>query len=212
MILGVTLARGGSQSIIKKNIAYCAGQPLLVWTIEAAQASKLIDRYVISTEDSAIKIIAEKHGAEVLDRPEELSLDYTNRFEVIEHIAKELQLDPDDLIVMLQATSPIRKPGMIDSCIREFRQRKYDTMATGFLCKIEGPWNQLHHFGKHRQETVPYFYDDGNVTIWRAELPLNGIEYTDNLGMKVISKIENIDINDEIDLYIAGKILESPFR
>lgn len=208
MILGVTLARGGSKGVIKKNIALCAGKPLLVWTIEAAQNSKLIDRYVVSTEDHAVRQVAERHGAEVLIRPDELSYDYVNRFQVIEHIAKT-ETEPGDIIVMLQCTSPIRKPGMIDSCIREFIQMDYGTFATGYECKIMGPWNIVHHYGKHRQETMPYFYDDGNVTIWRADLVREGIEYGTRLGMKVLKKIENIDINDEFDLWLAGTVLES---
>lgn len=44
MNLGVTLARGGSKSIPKKNIADVAGKPLLAYTVEAAKRSKYLDK------------------------------------------------------------------------------------------------------------------------------------------------------------------------
>jgi len=76
MNLGVTLARGGSKSIPKKNIAEVAGKPLLVYTIEAAKRSKYLDKYIVNTDCEEIAAVAEKYGAIVqFGRPEELSLD-----------------------------------------------------------------------------------------------------------------------------------------
>lgn len=62
MILGVTLARGGSKGIPKKNIAPCAGKPLIAWTIEAAQNSRLLERYIVSTDDEDIATEVNQHG------------------------------------------------------------------------------------------------------------------------------------------------------
>ena len=58
MILGITPARGGSKGIARKNIRPLAGKPLIRWTIEAAVKAKLIDKYVVSTEDFEITEIA----------------------------------------------------------------------------------------------------------------------------------------------------------
>ena len=49
MILGVIPARGDSKGIPRKNIRLLAGKPLLAWSIEAAWASKLLDRTVHKT-------------------------------------------------------------------------------------------------------------------------------------------------------------------
>ena len=64
MILGITPARGGSKGILKKNIKDLCGKPLIAWTIEAAKKSKLLDRYVVSTEDKEIAEIARRYGSE----------------------------------------------------------------------------------------------------------------------------------------------------
>jgi len=50
-ILGITPARGGCKGVLSKNIKEIAGKPLIAWAIEVANESKMIDRYVVSTED-----------------------------------------------------------------------------------------------------------------------------------------------------------------
>jgi len=108
MILGVTPARGGSKSIHRKNIKELCGKPLVAWTIEAARQSKLLDRYVVSTEDKEIAQIAEKYGAEVVERPPELATDEASTLSVLQDVLGKIDAD---VVVVLQATSPIREPG-----------------------------------------------------------------------------------------------------
>jgi CMP-N-acetylneuraminic acid synthetase len=50
LILGISPARGGSKGILHKNIKLIANKPLIAWTIERALQSKLLDRFVVSTE------------------------------------------------------------------------------------------------------------------------------------------------------------------
>ena len=40
-VLAVILARGGSKGLPRKNVLDCAGKPLIAWTIEAGQASRM---------------------------------------------------------------------------------------------------------------------------------------------------------------------------
>ena len=58
-------ARGGSRGIPRKNLAELAGKPLIAHTIEAALASRRVDRVMVSTEDEAIAETARRYGAEV---------------------------------------------------------------------------------------------------------------------------------------------------
>src|SRR5260370_29576016 len=107
-ILGITPARGGSKGLPKKNIRLIAGKPLLAWSIEAARDSKLLDRYVVSTESAEIANVAREHGAEVVDRPAELATDEASTMSVLQHALTQV---PADVVVVLQATCPIRRPG-----------------------------------------------------------------------------------------------------
>ncbi len=199
-ILGITPARGGSKGIPKKNIKQIASKPLIAWTIESAKESEKLDRYVISTEDGEIAEIAKQYGVEVLNRPLELASDEASTLSVLQHAVKEM---PCDTVVLLQATSPIRRPGLIDECIKEFKDNDYDSLATGFICNyIEYGKNQL-----RRQDIKGFFYDDGNVYVIKADLIKRGERYGKKLGRKIVSQIENVEIDDEFEFWIAEKIL-----
>jgi len=201
MILGITPARGGSKGIPKKNIKNIAGKPLIAWTIEKAAKSNLLDRYIVSTEDQEIADISKKYGAEVLLRPKELSTDDVSTLSVLQHAIKQI---PCEIVVLLQATSPIRSEGLIDNCIDEFIKGDYDSLATGFKCKyIEYGKNTL-----RRQDIGGFFYDDGNIYVIKADFIKKGERYGKKIGRKIISRQENIEIDYEFDFWIAEKILE----
>lgn len=202
MILAITPARGGSKGIPRKNIKPIAGKPLLAWTIEKAKKSKLIDRYVISTEDKEIASIAKDYGAEVINRPPELATDTADTLEVLKHTVDSI---PCEVVVLLQATSPVRRDGLIDDCIKEFIDNSYDSLATGFYCKyIEYGKNKL-----RRQDIQGFFCDDGNVYVINSGLITKGDRFGRRFGQKIISRCENIEIDDEFDFWVAEKILKS---
>lgn len=199
-ILGITPARGGSKGILKKNIKQIAGKPLIAWTIEAAKRSKLIDKYVVSTEDDEIAEIVREYDADVIKRPMVLATDEASTLSVLQHLVENI---PCDIVVLLQATSPIRRPRLIDECIREFKDNDYDSLATGFICDyIEYGKNEL-----RRQDIQGFFYDDGNVYVIKAGLIKKGDRYGKKIGRKIISRRENQEIDDEFDFWIAEKIL-----
>jgi N-acylneuraminate cytidylyltransferase len=204
MILGITPARGGSKGIPGKNIKEISGKPLIAWTIEAAKESQMIDRYVVSTEDEEIAEISREYGADVIERPPELATDETITLSVLQYVIEKI---PCDSVVLLQATSPIRRGGLIDECIRDFIDNEYDSLATGFTCKyIE--------YGKNnsrRQDIEGFFYDDGNIYVIRADLIERGESFGKKVGRKVISRWENIEIDDEFDFWLAEQALRSGF-
>jgi len=65
MNLAVIPARVGSKRIPLKNIKNFNGKPIISWSIELALKSKIFDKVIISTDNSEIKEIAIKNGAEV---------------------------------------------------------------------------------------------------------------------------------------------------
>lgn len=199
-ILGITPARGGSKGIPKKNIKQIAGKSLIAWTIESAKEAKMLDRYVVSTEDEEIAQIVRGLGAEVLSRPSELATDEASTLSVLQHAVEHITCN---IVVLLQATSPYRGTGLIDECIKEFMDNKYDSLATGSICKsVEYSKNEL-----RRQDIQGFFYDDGNIYIVKADLIRSGDRYGKKIGRKIISRWENQEIDDEFDFWIAERIL-----
>ena len=71
-IVSVILARGGSKEITNKNIIPLNGKPLLSYVIEASKNAD-IDETWVSTDSKKIKEIARFYGAQVIDRPNNIS-------------------------------------------------------------------------------------------------------------------------------------------
>lgn len=202
MILGVIPARGRSKGVPQKNIRPVCGKPLLAWTIEAAQQSTLLNRWVVSTEDPEIARISRGYGAEVLDRPPQLAADTTPTLEVLKHVLHEITADT---VVLLQPTSPIRSSGLIDRCIRQFQEKQADSLATGFMCKYQ---EYAVDKSSRRQDRAGFFYDDGNIYVLRAAMLRAGEQFGKNIERVTIDREQNIEIDDFFDLWLAEKVLE----
>lgn len=201
MILGITPARGGSKGILKKNIKEICGKPLIAWTIEAARKSRLLDRYVVSTEDKEIAEIARKYGAEVIPRPPELATDEATTLSVLQDVLKKIDAD---IVVLLQCTSPVRDDGLVDYCIGRFLETKADSLASGFICKLY-EWGT--RVGR-RQDLSGFFHDDGNVYVIRADLIKRGDLWGSKMEKVIITREQNFEIDDEFDSWLNEQILK----
>ncbi|MFA6568252.1 MAG: pseudaminic acid cytidylyltransferase [Victivallales bacterium] len=84
--IAVIPARGGSKRIPGKNIRDFCGKPMISYSIEAAKASGVFDRIIVSTDCQKIAVIARNYGAEVpFMRTPELSDDHTDTDAVVLH-------------------------------------------------------------------------------------------------------------------------------
>ncbi|RYE87047.1 MAG: hypothetical protein EOO75_14955, partial [Myxococcales bacterium] len=62
-VLALITARGGSKGLPGKNVRPLGGRPLVAWSVEAARASRYVDRVVLSSDDAAIQRAAREAGA-----------------------------------------------------------------------------------------------------------------------------------------------------
>jgi N-acylneuraminate cytidylyltransferase len=197
--LGVIPARGGSKGIPHKNIKMIAGKPLIAWTIEAAKNSKLLDHFIVSTEDNEIAEISRKFGAEVIDRPRKLATDKAATLSVLQYVLSKIDAEA---VVLLQPTSPVRNEGLIDHCIRKFIKSRVDNLATGFICKFM----EYGTYSKRRQDLKGFFYDDGNVYVIKSDLIRKGKLFGEKVARVKISREENVDIDEEFDFWLAEQV------
>jgi CMP-N,N'-diacetyllegionaminic acid synthase len=117
-VLGVIPARGGSKRVPRKNLRLVNGEPLLAYTIRAAQQAKRLTDWVVSTEDQEIANLALSYGAFVVQRPESLAHDDTTSGAVVRHALDWMEDGRRyDMVVLLHPTSPIRDPKHIDQAI-----------------------------------------------------------------------------------------------
>ncbi len=133
-ILGIITARGGSKRIPNKNIKLLNKKPLITYTFNAAEKSKLLSKTILSTDSLKIIDIAKKFkNIEIpFIRPKYLSKDNTPSFPVIKHavLKYEKLFTKPDIIVLLQPTSPFRTDKHIDSAIRKFQKYKTDSLVS----------------------------------------------------------------------------------
>lgn len=200
MILGIIPARGGSKGIPLKNIKIIARKPLIAWSIESAKMSKLLDRIIVSTDDSEIAGISRQYGAEVIDRPAALATDEATTLSALQHV---LSVVKADTVVLLQPTSPIRDSNLIDKCIEKFQKSGADNLATGFICKFQ----EYGTYYQRRQDLKGFFYDDGSVYVFKADLIEKGKLFGKKVERVVISREQNFEIDEEFDFWIVEQIL-----
>lgn len=107
--------RAGSAGLPGKNIRPLAGQPLYRHAIDQARAAGLT-RILISTDIAAILEGAPEPGVTVRPRPADLATGTTPMDAVLRHVLSQDLTDPAR-IVLLQATSPLRRAEDIDAAL-----------------------------------------------------------------------------------------------
>jgi len=174
-------ARGGSKGIPGKNLKRIAGQPLVAWTIQAAQRASHVQRVIVSTDDPAIAQVAREHGAEVVERPAELSNDTASSEAALLHALEHLEQTQDyrpELLVFLQCTSPLTEAGDIDGAVQQLLDQKADSALSVtrfhyFLWRPLGGGGAdgINHDKRvrlRRQDREPEFLETGAVYVMRV--------------------------------------------
>lgn len=199
--LGIIPARGGSTRVPKKNIRSVLGKPLIYWSINAAQQSKLLDKFVVSTEDKEISKISKNYGAEVLERPKELAGDDIPLTPVLKHALESI---PAENIVILRPTSPIRINGIIDKSIKKYESMHGNSLMTGFINK-EYEWFTIPDTPS--QKLKGWFQGDGCVEIHNKDVILSGRSWGDNPIKYIIPETYNYEIDTELELVIIEALM-----
>jgi CMP-N-acetylneuraminic acid synthetase len=122
-VLGLIPARGGSKGVPRKNIRLVDGKPLISYSIEIAQKSKLITDVLVSTDSDEIIEVVKSCNCDFLKRSIENAEDNSVIEDVIYEVLNELEVEYD-LIILLQPTSPIREPEDLDNVIQMFYEDK----------------------------------------------------------------------------------------
>lgn len=220
-IVAIIGARGGSKSLVKKNIRQLAGKPLLAWTIEAARNCSLIDRVIVSTDDDEIAGIAGACGAEVpFRRPAELAGDDVPSISFLQHAVEWLESKDNyrvDIVVYLQVTDVFRKRYMLEETIgRLLANPSLDTVFVGypthknFWKKDAGGYRRMDELeDKVRQLKEPVFREDtGLACASRVNVIKSGRRIGDRVDIVPNPDFcSSIDIHDEFNLWLAEKIV-----
>jgi CMP-N,N'-diacetyllegionaminic acid synthase len=213
-------ARGGSKGIRRKNIKLIAGKPLIVWTIEAALRSSMLEAVVVSTEDPEIAEIARQAGADVpFMRPAALAQDETPGIDPVLHALSELTRYLS--VLVLQPTSPMRTTDDIDGCLRLASQQN----ASSVVSVCEPDTHPYWTYSLSRGQTLERVVDAAPIAR-RQDLPqvfaLNGALYFANAKWLqhngsfvapetiayVMPRDRSVDLDTPLDWKIAEMLLK----
>lgn len=112
-------ARGGSKGVPRKNVRVVDGKPLIVYSIETARQSTLVDRVVVSTDDEEIAAVAREAGAEVpFLRPAHLASDESPEWLSWQHAIQTVGPSAFDIFLSVPVTSPLRAVEDLDAAVR----------------------------------------------------------------------------------------------
>lgn len=125
-IVSLIPARGGSKGIPLKNIAQLNGRPLISYVLQASLRSK-VDETWVSTDNDVIKNVClnEDVDVRVLDRPVVLAQDNSSTEDVMLHFAALVDFD---VIVLIQLTSPMITSEQINTGLKIFATKEYDSV------------------------------------------------------------------------------------
>lgn len=207
--------RGGSKGIANKNKINFAGRPLLAWSVLQAAASTQVTEIVVTSDDDELLAIARHYGATVIKRPDELATDEATSESALLHALdylKKRDVEPN-LVVFLQATSPLRKKADIDRAIDTFVESGADSLFSASLADDLCLW-RLHEGEltpltfdpanrKRRQDRQPLLLENGSIYIFRPELLRTN---NNRIGGKIVTyEMESwqsleIDSPDDVEL------------
>lgn len=186
-VLAVVPARGGSKGIPLKNLREVGGRSLVAWAGAVAAALPEIDRRVVSTDHDGIAAAAEAAGlAAPFRRPEPLSGDRVGDWEVLDHALRTMETIDGcryDIVVMLQPTSPLRRPEDVRATLSALVSGGHDAVWTVSATDLKyHPLKQL----SLRDGRMGYFDPRGAGIIARQQLePVyhrNGVAYAMTRG------------------------------
>lgn len=169
-VFALITARGGSKGLRRKNLKTLLHKPLIYWTIQPAKDSAFVEFVCVSTEDDEIKEVSLGYGAKVADRPYELATDQALSEDVIAHfISQEKSLSKDDLLVLLQPTSPMRTAKHIDEAIRLYNSNPNTKCVISVYEPLEHPAKA---YTKDKAGNLVGLYSSSAPYMRRQDLPI----------------------------------------
>lgn len=216
-------ARGGSKGLPGKNIYPIAGKPLISYSIDAARGDSGIDEVWVSTDSDDIAAVGTACGAEHVMRPASLAGDLSPTSDAVFHFIDARGLTDEDIIVLLQPTSPLRNAEDIKQSLSVFLssdaklllsvQEPEHTPLKAFILNddgyLQGAFSASAPFTP-RQSLPTAYLPNGAIYIFRVrDFKQSDGFPQERISPWVMSAESSVDIDSIEDVYRVEKLLES---
>jgi len=228
-VLGVILARAGSQGLKNKHLLPLLDRPVISYTFDHVRASQLLSKVVVSTDCPQITMLARSEGFETIARPAELATANASVQGAMLHAMHNVEAARAfhaDALVVLYGNIPVRGEGVIDRAIEMLQTTGCDSVRS--WCPV-GKWHPawmarlendravpLQPGSIHRrQDLTPLFLHDGAVVAVSRDSMMRGEAHpddphaffgTDRRGFET-GVGETVEIDQLRDLYWAEAVL-----
>ncbi|MFW5847977.1 MAG: acylneuraminate cytidylyltransferase family protein [bacterium] len=213
MIIGFIPIRVGSKSIPLKNVKLINGKPLAQWVIDISNKSKYIEKTVVSTDS---EIISNKiNSCDIFWRTLETAIDTASSELPLIEFCNGCNLD--DIIVFLQATSPLITSNEIDLGIEKILKNEYDSIVSvvrqkKFIWDEDGiPKYDLENRPR-RQDWNGFFVENGGFYISKVEDILKSkCRISGKIGMIECGEETYYEIDEPMDWIIIESLLKNKY-
>ncbi len=122
-VVGVIPARLASTRFHAKPLAKILGKEMILWVLEGAKKSTLLDALLVATDDPGIKSLVEKHGGQAVMTDSNLPTGTDRIWACIQGIDA-------DVIINIQGDEPLISEKLIDPLVQAFKDHHEISMAT----------------------------------------------------------------------------------
>lgn len=210
-------ARGGSKGVPGKNIRLLAGIPLIAHSINHALESGVFSAVAVSSDAEEILEVAQQYGAtHLVRRPANLASDSAAKIPAIRHCVESVQHSVGlvDVIVDLDATSPLRAVADIHGCLELLHHSGCPNVVTASPSRRSPYFNMLElsdeqhvrlvktlPVGIRRRQDAPRTFDmNASIYVWRRDaLFASDDVIRPETRLFVMPDARSLDIDSELD-------------
>lgn len=216
--IAIIPARGGSKGIPRKNLRPMAGMPLIYYSIKACLDANGVDHTIVSTDDEEIALFAQRFGAEVLMRDNELANDAATLDPVIAHAVDVYESQSSikiDTVLTVQPTSPLVAAQDIDSALEQLASTRSDTIISAVedkhLCWKKNDNGEITpDYSKrvNRQQLPDKYKETGAIVACKREIINTGSRIGENISLYIMDHDKSHDIDTLSDFYLCESLLK----
>lgn len=211
--IGFIPIRKGSKGIPNKNIRLFCNKPLYCWCLDSLIASNITDEIWIATDSEEImnQINMYYPQVNIYQRSDRSARDEAPTIEVVLEFLQHHEYDPDDWLLLFQATSPLTSNDDIEKLYSNIHSGQFDSLISCMRMKrfrwtedgvsLDYPLNTK----PRRQDYMGFLVETGSFYASKIEQILRTEQISSGkIGVIEVGAQAIIDIDEPVD-WILGE-------